>query len=49
MDEKRDLADSHGVLNTWNNYLSQFLNVHNASDVRQIEKHAAEPLVPGPS
>jgi hypothetical protein len=25
------------------------LNVHNASDVRQIEKHAAEPLVPGPS
>jgi hypothetical protein len=25
------------------------LNVHNASDVRQIEVHTAEPLVPGPS
>jgi hypothetical protein len=23
--------------------------VHNVSDVRQIEVHAAEPLVPGPS
>jgi hypothetical protein len=25
------------------------LNVHNVSDVRQIEIHIAEPLVPGPS
>jgi hypothetical protein len=25
------------------------LNVHNVSDVRQIEIHTAEPLVPGPS
>jgi hypothetical protein len=25
------------------------LNVHNVSDVRQIEVHTAEPLVPGPS
>jgi hypothetical protein len=25
------------------------LNVHNDSDVRQIEEHAAEPLAPGPS
>jgi hypothetical protein len=25
------------------------LNVHNVSDVRQIEVHMAEPLVPGPS
>jgi hypothetical protein len=25
------------------------LNVHNVSDVRQIETHAAEPLVPDPS
>jgi hypothetical protein len=25
------------------------LNVHNISDVRQIEIHTAEPLVPGPS
>jgi hypothetical protein len=25
------------------------LNVHNVSDVRQIEVHTAQPLVPGPS
>jgi hypothetical protein len=25
------------------------MNVHNFSDVRQIEIHTAEPLVPGPS
>jgi hypothetical protein len=25
------------------------LNVHNVSDVRQIEVHTAEQLVPGPS
>jgi hypothetical protein len=25
------------------------LNVHSVSDVRQIEVHTAEPLVPGPS
>jgi hypothetical protein len=29
--------------------VSQLLNVHNVSDVRQIEVHMAEPLVPGPS
>jgi hypothetical protein len=29
--------------------LSQLLNVHNVSDVRQIEGHAAEPVVPCPS
>jgi hypothetical protein len=44
-DEKGDLlVDSHNILN-----YSQLLNVHNASDVRQIEVHMAEPLVPGPS
>jgi hypothetical protein len=31
------------------NYFSQLLNVHNVSDVRQIEVHKVEPLVPGPS
>jgi hypothetical protein len=31
------------------NYFSQLLNVHNVSDVRQIQVHTAEPLVPGPS
>jgi hypothetical protein len=31
------------------NYFSQLLNVHNVSDVSQIEVHTAEPLEPGPS
>jgi hypothetical protein len=33
----------------WNNYVSQLLNVHNVSDVRQIEIHTAESLVPSRS
>jgi hypothetical protein len=37
------------ILNTWKNYFSQLLNVHRVSDVRQIEIHTAEPLVPDPS
>jgi hypothetical protein len=36
-------------LNKQNNYFSQLLNVHRVSDVRQIEIHKAEPLVPDPS
>jgi hypothetical protein len=47
-DENGDLlADSHNVLNRWKKRFSQLLNVHNISDVRQIEIHTAEPLVPG--
>jgi hypothetical protein len=46
-DENGDLiADSHHILNTWQNYYSQLLSVHDISDVRQIEVHTAEP---GPS
>jgi hypothetical protein len=49
-DENGDLlADFHISLTRWKNYFSQLLNVHNVSDVRQIEVHTAEPLVPGPS
>jgi hypothetical protein len=49
-DENGDLlADSHNILNRWKIYFSQLLNVHNVNDVRQIEVHTAEPLVPGPS
>jgi hypothetical protein len=33
----------------WKNYFSQLLNVHRASDVRQIEIHTPEPIVPDPS
>jgi hypothetical protein len=43
------LAESHKFLNRWKNYFPQLLNLHNVSDVRQIEVHTAEPLVPGPS
>jgi hypothetical protein len=43
------LADSHNISNMWKNYFYQLLNVHNVSDVRQIEVHTAELLVPGNS
>jgi hypothetical protein len=46
-DENGDLlADSHNILNRWKNYFSQLLNVQSVSDVRQIEIHTAEQLVP---
>jgi hypothetical protein len=37
------------MLNRWKNYFSQLMNVHNVSDVKQIEVHTAEPLIPRPS
>jgi hypothetical protein len=43
------LSDSHSILNKWKNCFYRLLNVHSISDVRQIEVHTAEPLVPGPS
>jgi hypothetical protein len=49
-DENGDLlVDSHNILNRWKNYFSQLLNVHKINDVRQIEIHIAEPLMPDPS
>jgi hypothetical protein len=49
-DENDDLlADSHNILNRWKNYFSQLLNMHNVSDVRQIDVHMAKPLVHIPS
>jgi hypothetical protein len=42
------LADSLSILNRWKNYFSLLLIMHNVGDVRKIEVHAAEPLVPGP-
>jgi hypothetical protein len=49
-DENGDLlADSHNILKRWKNYFAQLLNVHNVSDVRQIEVHTAEQKVPGHS
>jgi hypothetical protein len=49
-DENGDLlVDFHNILNRWKYYFSQLLNVHNVRDVKQIEVHAAEPLIPVPS
>jgi hypothetical protein len=49
-DENGDLlADSNCILNRWKNYFSHLLKVHNVSDVRKIEVHRAEPLIPGPA
>jgi len=46
-DEKGDLvADSHGIVARWRNYLSQLFNVHGVKDVGPAEIHTAEPLVP---
>jgi hypothetical protein len=39
-------ADSHIILNISKKYFSHLLNVHRASDFRQIEIHTAELLVP---
>jgi hypothetical protein len=36
-------------LNRLKNYFNQVLNVHGVHDVRQIDIHTAEPLVPEPS
>jgi hypothetical protein len=44
------VKDENGdLLNRWKIYFSQLLNVYNVGDVKQIEVHTAEPLVPGPS
>jgi hypothetical protein len=39
---------ARNISNKCKNYLSRLLNVHNVSDVRQIEVHTAEPLVHRP-
>jgi hypothetical protein len=38
----------HDISNMWKKYFSHFQNVHSVNDVRQIEIHTAEPLVPDP-
>jgi hypothetical protein len=43
------LADPQHVLNRWKNFFNQVLNVHRVHDVRQIDIHTAEPLIPEPS
>jgi hypothetical protein len=49
-DENGDLlADSHKILNRWKKYFAQLLIAYRASDIRQIEIHTSEPLVPNSS
>jgi hypothetical protein len=43
------LAGPQSVLNRWENFLNQELNIHGIHDVRQMDIHTAEPLVPEPS
>jgi hypothetical protein len=43
------LADPDKILNRWENYFYQLLNVHGAGGVRQTEMYTAEPSVPKPS
>jgi hypothetical protein len=43
------LADPQGILNGLKNFFNQVLNVHAVQDVRQMDIHMAEPLVPEPS
>jgi hypothetical protein len=43
------LADPQNVLNRWKNFFNQVLNVHGVYDVRQMDIHTAEPLIPEPS
>jgi hypothetical protein len=49
-DENCDLlADCSNILSRWESYFSQLFDVHNVCDVRQIEIHTDEPLIPNPS
>jgi hypothetical protein len=36
-------------LNRWKNFFNQVLNIHGVYNVRQMDIHTAEPLVPEPS
>jgi hypothetical protein len=40
------VTGSFSILARWRNHFSQLFNVHGVSDVRQIEIHTAEPIVP---
>jgi sulfatase maturation enzyme AslB (radical SAM superfamily) len=43
------LADFPNILNRWMNYLSRILKIYSVYDVRHMEMHTAEQLVPNPS
>jgi hypothetical protein len=49
-DENSNLfTDPKSVINRWKNFFNQVLNVHRVHDVRQLDIHMAEPLVPEPN
>jgi hypothetical protein len=43
------IIDPQNVLNRWKNFFNQSLDVYGFHDVRQMDVHTAEPLVPEPS
>jgi hypothetical protein len=43
------IADPQNILNRWKNFFNQVPNAHGVHDVRQMDIHTAEPLVPEPS
>ena len=43
------LSDSNSILNRWENYFSQLLNVHEGNDVGDIQMQTAGPLIPEPT
>jgi hypothetical protein len=43
------LADPQSVLNRWKSFFNQVLNIHGVHNIRQMDIHMAEPLVPEPS
>jgi hypothetical protein len=43
------IADPQNVLNRWKNFFNKVINVHGVHDIRQMDIHTAEPLVPEPS
>jgi hypothetical protein len=43
------IADPQNILNRRKNFFNQVLNVHGVHEVRQMDIHTAEPLVPEPS
>ena len=42
------ITDCHNILTRCRKHFCELLNVHEVNDVRQIEIHTAEPLVPEP-
>jgi hypothetical protein len=43
------IAVPQSIMNRWKNFFNQLLNVHGVHDVRQMDIHTDEPLVPEPS